>query len=54
MEPKVSHTCQAARPGGGWHARRIGGYAGNMKFLQQIITLVLEPTSMAWFPYNVS
>ena len=54
VEPKVSQARQTTRPSGGRYARWVGGYAGNMKFLQQIITLVLEPASMAWFPYNIS
>ena len=54
MEPKVSQTSQPTGPGGGGDARWVSGYAGNMKFLQQTIALLLEPASLAWFQYNVS
>jgi hypothetical protein len=54
VEPKISQASQTTWPDGGRYARRVGGYTGNLKFLQQIITLVLKPASMARFPYNVS
>jgi hypothetical protein len=54
MEPKISQDCYATRPAGSRAARRIGGDAGNMKFLQQIVNAVTEPASMTRFPNHVS
>ena len=54
VEPKVSYACHATRPAGDRYARWVGGYASNLKFLQQIIHLVIKPTIVAWLPYNVS
>ncbi len=54
MEPKISQDCYATRPAGSRAARRIGGDAGNVKFLQQIVNPVTEPASMARFPNHVS
>jgi hypothetical protein len=54
VEPKVSQTCQTTGPGGGRYARRVGGYAGNLKFHQQIINSDIEPAIVARLAYNVT